>query len=382
MWFKNMTKIKICGITNLEDALLSAKFGALALGFNFYEKSPRYIAPEKAREIIKQLPEEILKVGVFVNESLEKIVEIAETVKLDALQLHGEETPECLRELKQKTNLEIIKAFRVSPEFKPEDVLQYEMDAILLDAYSPKEHGGTGETFDWEIAKKVQEIFPKMYLAGGLSELNIGNAIENVIPYAVDACSLLELSKGKKDLQKTQSFIENAELRSRHYEKPEIADLSDDEFQEMIERLTSSDYHKYVSKLIPLIKGKVVESSVSGNSGFLLKFTDNFWAICFLENEQLLWKFGENDFPKDFLELINNEKFGDGRKEFSEDLPYSDEKCFMEREIAKTFGKEIWTLAIGERNFSFCFPKGMELSAMLFPDDTGKLTLRVFWEQW
>ena len=98
-----------------------------------------------------------------------KLSEIAEIAELDAIQLHGEETPEFARELKQKTNLEIIKAFRVSPDFAPEDVLKYETDAILLDAYSPKEYGGTGETFDWEIAKKVQEIFPKMYLAGGVA---------------------------------------------------------------------------------------------------------------------------------------------------------------------------------------------------------------------
>ena len=202
-----MTKVKICGITNLEDALLSAKFGADALGFNFYKKSPRYIAPEKAREIIEQLPEEILKVGVFVNESLDKIAEIAETAKLDALQLHGEETPEFARELKQKTNLEIIKAFRVSPDFAPEDVLKYETDAILLDAYSPKEHGGTGETFDWEIAKKVQEIFPKMYLAGGLSSDNIVNALQQLNPYAVDTCSCLEKEKGKKDRINLINFV-------------------------------------------------------------------------------------------------------------------------------------------------------------------------------
>mgnify|MGYP001287917084 CR=1 FL=1 len=203
-----MTKVKICGITNLEDALVSAKFGADALGFNFYEKSPRYIAPENAREIIEQLPTEVLKVGVFVNEDLEEIVEIAKTAKLDAVQLHGEETPEFVRQLKQKTNLEIIKAFRVSPDFAPEDVLKYtDTDAILLDAYSPKEHGGTGETFDWEIAKKVQEIFPKMYLAGGLNDNNIVRAIDNLKPFAVDSCSGIEIEKGLKDEIKLINFV-------------------------------------------------------------------------------------------------------------------------------------------------------------------------------
>lgn len=207
-----MTKVKICGITNLEDALLSAKFGADALGFNFYAKSPRFIAPEKAREIIEQLPENILKVGVFVNESVEKIAEIAATAKLDALQLHGEESPEFTRELKARTNLEIIKAFRVSSDFKPEDVLQYDADAILLDAYNPKEHGGTGETFDWEIAKRVLNVFPNMYLAGGLSHENARSAISNVKPFAVDVCSGIEETKGKKDKVKTINFIAKAKI--------------------------------------------------------------------------------------------------------------------------------------------------------------------------
>jgi phosphoribosylanthranilate isomerase len=205
-----MTKVKICGITNLEDALLSAKFGADALGFNFYPKSPRYISPEKAREIIEQLPKKVLKVGVFVNESLEKISEIASIAKLDAIQLHGKETPKLVRELKAKTNLEIIKAFRVSPEFKPEDVLQYEVDAILLDAYSANEYGGTGETFDWKIAKKVREIFPKMYLAGGLRHENIRRAIRAVEPFSVDACSGVEVEKCKKDNVKLINFVTKA----------------------------------------------------------------------------------------------------------------------------------------------------------------------------
>lgn len=224
-----MTKVKICGITNLEDALLSAKFGADALGFNFYEKSPRYIAPEKAREIIKELPAYVLKVGVFVNESLNKIIEIAATAKLDAIQLHGEEAPEFVRELKAKMNLEIIKAFRVSPEFKPENVLQYEVDAVLLDAYSQHEHGGTGETFDWEIAKKVREIFPKMYLAGGLSVENVEEAIKNVSPFAVDACSCLESSKGKKDLKKVKAFVNSAR-------KPNLFDNGLNQFEGFVRK--------------------------------------------------------------------------------------------------------------------------------------------------
>ena len=201
------TKVKICGITNLEDALVSAKFGADALGFNFYAKSPRYIEPEKAREIIERLPKEILKVGVFVNESLDKIAEIARTAKLDALQLHGEESPEFARELKAKTDLEIIKAFRVSPEFKPEDVLLYDTDAILLDAYNPKMYGGTGETLDKQIARKVKDIFPKMYLAGGLNLENVAYSIDGVFPYYVDVCSGLEHQKGIKDRVKLINFL-------------------------------------------------------------------------------------------------------------------------------------------------------------------------------
>ncbi|MBA2619753.1 MAG: phosphoribosylanthranilate isomerase [Acidobacteria bacterium] len=205
-----MTKVKICGITNLEDALLSAKFGADALGFNFYEKSARYISPEKARAIIEQLPGNVLKVGVFVNAHLEKILETAKSAKLDAVQLHGEETPEFLARLREKFSGEIIKAFRVSEVFKPEDVLQFQADAVLLDAYSPKEHGGTGETFNWEIAKKVSEIFPKMYLAGGLSTENVVRAVKNINPFAIDACSRIESFKGKKDKVSVINFIKLA----------------------------------------------------------------------------------------------------------------------------------------------------------------------------
>ncbi len=202
-----MTRVKICGITNEEDALAAVKFGADALGFNFYTKSPRYISPDKARQIIEKLPEKILIVGVFVNEALEKTKEIAETVKLDAIQLHGDETPDFVRKLKSKTDLEVIKAFRVSPDFEPEKIVEYGADAVLLDAYSPNEYGGTGKTFDWEIAKRTQKIFPKMYLAGGLSAENISGVILEIKPFAVDACSSLEKEKGVKDLQKLERFL-------------------------------------------------------------------------------------------------------------------------------------------------------------------------------
>ncbi len=211
-----MTKVKICGITNLEDALLSAKFGADALGFNFYGKSPRYISPKAAREITRELPENILKVGVFVNEGSETIVRIARTANLDAIQLHGEESPEFAKVIKTKTGLEIIKAFRVNELFKPEDILQYEVDAILLDAYSPKEHGGTGETFDWEIAKKVKEIFPKMYLAGGIKAETVSSVVEAVNPFALDVCSGVEKTKGKKDAEVVRQFLYSAKADAKN----------------------------------------------------------------------------------------------------------------------------------------------------------------------
>lgn len=268
-----MTKVKICGITNLEDAELSVKFGADALGFNFYQKSPRYITPENAKEIIEKLPADVLKVGVFVNESLEKIVKIAETAKLTSIQLHGEETPEFAKELKAKTNLEIIKAFRVSPEFKPEDVLKYEVDAILLDAYNPKEHGGTGETFDWEIAKKVQEIFPKMYLAGGLSPSNIIEAISEVKPFAVDACSSLEIVKGRKDRTKTREF----NLKAKSVKTK--ATLSISKYVEDSEQL-DQEFKQLQTKILGVFEFEKFEKSLFLQQQFFSDLEGKFEISC------------------------------------------------------------------------------------------------------
>jgi len=207
-WF--MTNVKICGITNLEDALVATKLGADALGFNFYERSPRYISPEQAGEINNVLPKKILKVGVFVNESVENIVRIAEIAQLDAAQLHGDETPEFVDRLKRLLNIQIIKALQVTPNFQANAVLDTRYDAILLDAYSSNARGGTGESFDWEVAVAISHSVEKLYLAGGLNPDNVQRAAAVVRPYTVDVASGVESSPGKKDPKKLRAFIANA----------------------------------------------------------------------------------------------------------------------------------------------------------------------------
>ena len=202
-----MTKVKICGITNLDDARYAIDCGADALGFNFYEKSPRYISSEQAAEIICQLQEGIEIVGVFVNEKADKIVETADTAKLTSIQLHGDETTSLVSEIGEKTGLPIIKAFRVSPGFAIDDIVEYDTFAVLLDAFSASLHGGTGKVFNWGVALKVSQMCPKLYLAGGLSADNVADAIRAVRPFAVDACSLLEIEPGLKDHDKVAAFI-------------------------------------------------------------------------------------------------------------------------------------------------------------------------------
>ena len=202
-----MTKVKICGITNLEDARHAVECGADALGFNFYKKSPRYITAKTAAAIIARLPDGVEMIGVFVNEEIDRTIDTAGIAGLDAIQLHGDETPEFVSEIAAKTGLAVIKALRVSPTFDISDVAKYETDAILLDAFSVNQHGGTGKVFDWEIARAISETGRKLYLAGGLSTENVADAIMAVRPYAVDASSLLEISPGRKDHDKVAAFI-------------------------------------------------------------------------------------------------------------------------------------------------------------------------------
>ncbi|HYE73865.1 MAG TPA: phosphoribosylanthranilate isomerase [Blastocatellia bacterium] len=192
-------KLKICGITSLEDARAAIDCGAEYLGFNFYKPSPRYIAPENAREIISQLPQEIVSVGVFVNQpSPEDVIQIINTSTLQLAQLHGDESPEYCAAVGPDR---VIKALRVSPDFQTESVLNYSTFAILLDAFDRKLYGGTGKTLDWNIASEVAKL-TKIFLAGGLSPENVAEAINTVQPFAIDVNSGVECSPGRKDAKK------------------------------------------------------------------------------------------------------------------------------------------------------------------------------------
>jgi phosphoribosylanthranilate isomerase len=206
-----MVHVKICGITNLDDALASVGAGAFALGFNFYRQSPRYIEPAAARAIIEELPVSLLSVGVFVNlRDSEEVRRLAGEAGVKAVQLHGDESPAYCQELK---DLFVIKALRVSTDFQPEDAARYETESILLDGFSPIVFGGAGQSFDWSIAARTRSLVPKLFLAGGLNETNVASAIEAVQPYAVDACSGLESAPGRKDMAKVRAFI-NAALET------------------------------------------------------------------------------------------------------------------------------------------------------------------------
>jgi phosphoribosylanthranilate isomerase len=201
-----MTHVKVCGITNLEDALAALDAGADMLGFNFYARSPRHVSPADARKIIESLPEGAACVGVFVNEpSPSEVERIAREAGLRAVQLHGDETPEFCRGLR---GLETIKALRVGADFGVESAAAYGTDAVLLDAYVAGERGGTGHTFDWSLAALTRERVPRLFLAGGLNPENVAAAVAAVRPYAVDVCSGVETAPGRKSPELVRRFVE------------------------------------------------------------------------------------------------------------------------------------------------------------------------------
>jgi len=200
-----MTFVKICGITNLPDALSAIDAGADALGFNFHPPSPRYIQPLAARAIIDNLTRDVLTVGVFVNEETPKAVEeMAAEAGVTALQLHGDESPAFCAALSPRY---VIKVLALGPDFNPRVALKYDVQAFMVDVFDKRVRGGTGRIVDWSEARVLRDLVPKLFLAGGLSAANVREAISVVEPYAVDACSALEISPGKKNSQKMREFV-------------------------------------------------------------------------------------------------------------------------------------------------------------------------------
>lgn len=197
------TRVKICGITNLADALAAVEAGADALGLNFYEKSPRHVSIKTATEISKQLPPFVMRVGVFVNADEDLVTRAIGECGLAMLQFHGDEPPEFCTQF----GLMSMKAFRIRDVKSLEELPKFSTDAYLLDAFSPEARGGTGEKFNWDLAVEAQKFGKPIFLAGGLTPENVAGAVRKVKPFGVDVASGVESSPGKKDHAKVRAFI-------------------------------------------------------------------------------------------------------------------------------------------------------------------------------
>jgi phosphoribosylanthranilate isomerase len=202
-----MVRTKICGITNREDALKAASLGAWALGFNFYKKSPRFIAPAKAKKIIADLPPFITTVGIFVDQPLGAIRDIIEHCNLGAIQLHGVEDHHFCHRLR-RYGAKIIKVFKVGEDFDLSQLKDYNVDAFLFDTLSPEAQGGTGKTFNWSLLKDIKGQHKPFILSGGLNPQNVIEPVNAMKPYAVDVASGVESEPGKKDHRLLKEFIE------------------------------------------------------------------------------------------------------------------------------------------------------------------------------
>lgn len=201
---KDAVRVKICGITNLEDALAAVDAGAAALGFNFYTGSHRYVEPDAAAAIVARLPSSVCAVGVFVDERRERVAEIARQVRLTAIQLHGDEAPDYCRAWASK----VIKAIRVRDRHAAAQARTYAVDFILADAYVERQHGGTGRRVDPELLREFDRR--RLILAGGLAADNVAEAVRLVRPFAVDVASGVERAPGKKEWELMRRFIANA----------------------------------------------------------------------------------------------------------------------------------------------------------------------------
>lgn len=198
-----VVKVKICGITNYEDAMAAADMGADMLGFNFYPESPRYLVPDEAAKIIDRLPGFVDVVGLFVNDPFERIEQVIDKCGLDWIQFHGDETPEFTEQF-NTFNVRTIKAIRVKDKNDIKLAENYYTDVILLDAFDPKKYGGTGLSFDWNI---IGNISKRVFLAGGITADNVKKAVDLGI-YGIDVCSGIESKPGKKDHVKMQKLFD------------------------------------------------------------------------------------------------------------------------------------------------------------------------------
>ena len=203
-------KVKICGMTQLKDALFAVEQGVDAVGFIFYKKSPRAVTMRTVRAIITKLPPLVDTVGVFVNEAAERVNKIADYCGLDLVQLHGEESPAFCRKIHRR----VIKAFRVKDLQSIKKLEKFPVSGFLLDTFSDDLHGGTGKNFDWNLALPAKKMGP-VILAGGLTPRNILQAVRQVRPYGVDVCSGVEKSPGIKDLEKVSAFLKNIRSGSK-----------------------------------------------------------------------------------------------------------------------------------------------------------------------
>lgn len=201
-----MVKVKICGITNWTDARNACEAGADFLGFNFYRRSPRYIAPAAARRIVRRLPEGVSSVGVFVNESAAVTLSIAREVGLDFVQLHGDESPEVVSRLQR--SVPVIKALRVRRSLRAGALTRFQKaTAVLLDGFDRELRGGTGKRVDWKLAKRASRE-GRIFLAGGVTPENAAEAVMTAQPYAIDVCSGVELRPGKKDARRMRALVQ------------------------------------------------------------------------------------------------------------------------------------------------------------------------------
>jgi phosphoribosylanthranilate isomerase len=202
-----MVRVKICGITSVEDAFLSIDEGADAVGFVFYEKSKRFVSVDRAKKISASLPPFVFKVGVFVNSSVEKILEICDEVKLNAVQLHGNEDVEFCKNLLKRTD--VIKAVGIENENDIVKAMKYRDFFVLFDTKTPQ-YGGSGKSFDWNLLAPYTHEFGYFIVSGGLNEKNVSEVVNLLSPFAVDVSSGVEEKPGKKNPTKIRNFIKKA----------------------------------------------------------------------------------------------------------------------------------------------------------------------------